>query len=93
MKKTTAKTIDIIINYVQLNSDGKIALSVFLTKVESKNRTEVITKDMWYKLHPLPYRRSKNDFACMRTVFVLLSRMTDTTGTTGESKNFSLTWA
>ena len=69
MKKTTAKTIDIIINYVQLNSDGKIALSVFLTKVESKNRTEVITKDMWYKLHPLPYRRSKNDFACTRTVF------------------------
>ena len=55
MKKTTAKTIDIIINYVQLNSDGKIALSVFLAKVESKNRTEVITKDMWYKLHPLPY--------------------------------------
>lgn len=52
MKKTTAKTIDIIINYVQLNSDGKIALSVFLTKVESKNRTEVITKDMWCKYHP-----------------------------------------
>ena len=93
MKKTTAKTIDIIINYVQLNSDGKIALSVFLAKVESKNPTEVITKDMWYKLHPIPYRRSKNDFACPRTVFVLWARMTDTTGTTGESKNFSLTRA
>ena len=52
MKKTTAKTIDIIINYVQLNSDGKIALSVFRIKVESKNCTEVITKDMWYKYHP-----------------------------------------
>ena len=52
MKKTIAKTIDIIINYVQLNSDGKIALSVFRIKVESKNRTEVITKDMWYKYHP-----------------------------------------
>jgi len=59
MKKTTAKTIDIIINYVQLTSDGKIALSVFRIKVESKNRTEVITKDMWYKLHPQPYRHSK----------------------------------
>ena len=59
MKKTTAKTIDIIINYVQLTSDGKIALSVFRIKVESKNRTEVITKDQWYKLHPSPYRCSK----------------------------------
>jgi hypothetical protein len=93
MKKKLTKSNGIVINHAQLKSDSKITLSIFLAKVESKNPTEVITKDMWYKLHPTPYRRSKNDFACTRTVFVLWARMTDTTGTTGKSKNLSLTRA
>ena len=62
MKKKLMKSNGIAINYVLLKSDGKIAFSVFRIKVESKNRTEVITKDMWYKLHPQPYRHSKKRF-------------------------------
>lgn len=52
MKKKLTKSNGIVINHAQLKSDSKITLSVFLAKVESKNPTEVITKDMWYKYHP-----------------------------------------
>ena len=52
MKKKLMKSNGIAIIFVLLKSDGKITLSVIRIKVESKNRTEVITKDMWNKYHP-----------------------------------------
>lgn len=86
MKKKLTKSNGIVINFVQLKSDVTITLSLFLSKVELKKRTEVITKDMWYKLHP-------PQFCHFGQEQTHSSQTTDTTGTTGESKNFSLTRA
>ena len=66
---TNVKTKGVVVNLIQQKLDGKLLPSVFRDRNVSKNRFGIITKDMWYKLHPIPYRRSKNDFACTRTVF------------------------
>ena len=43
-----------LVNLIQQKLDGKLPPSVFQAKAVSKNRFGIITKDMWYKIHPLP---------------------------------------
>ena len=86
MEKTPEKSNGIVINFVQLKSDVTITLSVFLSKVELKKRTEVITKDMWYKLHP-------PQFCHFGQEQTHSSQTTDTTGATRKAKNSFLTRA
>ena len=62
MEKTIAKSFCIELNPVHLKLDGKLPSSVFLAKAETTNHHRTITKDMWYKLHPTPYCRSKKRF-------------------------------
>ena len=51
---TIAETNGVVVNLIQQKLDGKILPSVFRDRNVSKNRFGIITKDMWYKIHPLP---------------------------------------
>jgi len=51
---TIAKTNGVVVNLIQQKLDGKLLPSVFRDRSVSKNRFGIITKDMWYKIHPLP---------------------------------------
>ena len=51
---TIAKANGVVVNLIQQKLDGKLLPSVFRDRNVSKNRFGIITKDMWYKNHPLP---------------------------------------
>ena len=51
---TIVKTKGVVVNLIQQKLDGKLPPSVFRDRNVSKNRFGIITKDMWYKIHPLP---------------------------------------
>lgn len=51
---TNVKTKGVVVNLIQQKLDGKLLPSVFRGRSVSKNRFGIITKDMWYKIHPLP---------------------------------------
>ena len=87
MERAIAKVICIELNPVHLKKDSKLPSSVFLAKAGTKNYRRTITKDLWYKIHPLLCCR----FSVRR--YLVLPRTTGATGTTGKSKNFSLTCA
>ena len=57
MKQMIAKLFCVELNPVHLNKDGKLSPSVVLVKAGTTNHHRTITKDMWYKLHPIPYSR------------------------------------
>ncbi len=82
---TIAETNGVVVNLIQQKLDGKLPPSVFQAKAVSKNRFGIITKDMWYKIHPIPDRIFVNAFiSARRQEPTLLSQTTDTTGTTGK---------
>lgn len=84
---TIAKAIGVVVNLIQQKLDGKILPSVFRDRNVSKNRSGIITKDMWYKIHPTPAIKFVSAFmSARRQEPTLLSQTTDTTGTTGKSK-------
>ena len=62
MKQTIAKSFCVELTPVHLKQDGKLSPSVVLAKFGTKKRYRTITKDMWYKLHPSPYCRSRIRF-------------------------------
>ena len=83
---TNVKTKGVVVNLIQQKLDGKLPPSVFQAKAVSKNRFGIITKDMWYKIHPSPTITFVNAFiSARRQEPPLLSQTTDTTGTTGKS--------
>lgn len=58
MERTIVRTIRIELIPVHLKKDGKLPSSSVWAKAGTKNHRRTITKDMWYKLHPIPYSRS-----------------------------------
>ena len=84
---TIAETNGVVVNLIQQKLDGKISPSVFLAKAGTRKCYRTITKDMWYKIHPLPASLFVNALISVRRREPsLLSQTTDTTGTTGKSK-------
>ena len=83
---TIAETNGVVVNLIQQKLDGKLLPSVFQARAVSKNRSGIITKDMWYKIHPSPTVLFVNAFiSARRQEPTLLSQTTDTTGTTGKT--------
>ena len=83
---TITKTNGVVVNLIQQKQDGKLSPSVFLAKVGTRKCYRTITKDMWYKIHPLPASLFVNALISVRRREPpLLSQTTDTTGTTGKS--------
>ena len=62
MERAIAKVICIELNPVHLKKDSKLPSSVFLAKAGTKNYRRTITKDLWYKIHPLLCCRSRMRF-------------------------------
>ena len=82
---TITKTNGVVVNLIQQKQDGKLSPSVFLAKVGTRKCYRTITKDMWYKIHPLPASLFVNALISVRRREPpLLSQTTDTTGTTGK---------
>ena len=82
---TITKTNGVVVNLIQQKQDGKLSPSVFLAKGGTRKCYRTITKDMWYKIHPLPASLFVNALISVRRREPpLLSQTTDTTGTTGK---------
>jgi len=65
MENTNARRY-IVANLIQQKLDGKLSPSVFQAKTVSKKRSGIITKDMWYKIHPLPIALFVTSFISVR---------------------------
>ena len=62
MEKTFAKSFRVENYPIHLKQDIKLLPSVLQCKTGTKNNYRTITKDMWYKIHPIPHCRSKMRF-------------------------------
>ena len=81
MEKTFAKSFCVEHNPFHLKQDSNLVHSAFQCKAGTKNSYRTITKDMWYKIHPIP----KSGFINVRRYLSDLPQTTDTTDTTRES--------
>ena len=62
MKQMIAKLFCVELNPVHLKKDGKLSPSVVLAKAGMTNYLITITKDLWRKIHPSSFCRSKMRF-------------------------------